>query len=66
MDDGDGSFILEMQARKIAENATQYKGSSPCPACGIVMNPVEALYSKGMCVNCYSQKMADRVKRKMV
>jgi hypothetical protein len=64
--DGDGAEMMEMQARQIAENATRYKGSAPCPACGIIMNPVEALYSKGMCVNCYSQKLADRVKRKMV
>ena len=66
MFDGDGSETMELQARQIAENATRYKGSSPCPACGIVMNQVEALYSKGMCVKCYSQKMSDRVKRKMV
>jgi hypothetical protein len=66
MFDGDGSETMELQARQIAENATRYKGSAPCPSCGIVMNPVEAMYSKGMCVNCYSQKLADRVKRKMV
>jgi hypothetical protein len=66
MDDGDGSFMMEIQARQIAENATRYKGSAPCPACGIVMNPVEALYSKGMCASCYSQKMSKRIKRKMV
>lgn len=66
MFDGDGSEMMELQARKIAENSTLYKGSAPCPACGVVMNPVEALYSKGMCIGCYSQKMADRVKRKMV
>lgn len=66
MDDGDGSFMMEIQARQIAENATRYKGSAPCPACGVVMNPVEALYSKGMCPACYAQKMSNRVKRKMV
>ena len=66
MDDGDGAFIMEIQARKIAENATLYKGSAPCPTCGVILNPVEALYSKGMCQNCYSQKLSDRVKRKMV
>jgi rubrerythrin len=66
MFDGDGMEIMEMQARKIAENATEYKGSSPCPACGVILNPVEAMYSKGMCPLCYAQKMSDRVKRKMV
>ena len=65
MDDG-GGFTLEIQARKIAENATMYKGSAPCPTCGVIMNPVEALYSKGLCAPCYAQKTSDRVKRKMV
>jgi hypothetical protein len=66
MFDGDGAEMMELQAGKIAENATQYKGSHPCPTCGVILNPVEALYSKGMCQKCYSQKMSDRVKRKMV
>ena len=66
MDDGDGSFMMEIQARQIAENATRYKGSHPCPTCGIIMNPVQVLHSKGMCPSCYSQKMSDRIKRKMV
>jgi hypothetical protein len=66
MFDGDGMETMELQARKIAENATQYKGSAPCPTCGVILNPVEALYSKGMCQSCYANKMADRVKRKMV
>lgn len=65
MFDGDGAETMEIQARKIAENQINYKGSAPCPTCGVILNPVEALYSKGMCVTCYSQKMADRVKRKM-
>ena len=66
MDDGDGSFMMEIQARQIAENAAKYKGSAPCLSCGVIMNPVEALHSKGMCPLCYSQKLTDRVKRKMV
>ena len=65
MDDGDGSFTMELQAKQIAQNATRYGGSAPCPTCGVIMNPVQALYSKGMCVNCYSQKMAKRIKGKM-
>ena len=65
MFDGDGAETMEIQARKIAENVMNYKGSAPCPTCGVILNPVEALYSKGMCVKCYSQKMSDRVKRKM-
>jgi len=66
MFDGDGAEMLELQARKIAENATMYKGSHPCATCGVIMNPVAALHSKGMCPSCYAQKMSDRVKRKMV
>ena len=34
MDDGDGMMIMELQAKQIAQNATIYKGSAPCPACG--------------------------------
>jgi hypothetical protein len=33
MFDGDGAETLELQAFKIAENATLYKGSNPCPQC---------------------------------
>ena len=66
MNDGDGAEMMELQARQIAENVMNYKGSAPCPLCGVILNPVEALYSKGMCPACYAQKMSDRVKRKMV
>ena len=31
MDDGDGMLIMELQAKQIAENATRYTGSHPCP-----------------------------------
>ena len=66
MDDGDGAFTLELQAKQIAENAIRYNGSSLCPNCGLVMNPVEALYSKGMCVGCYTQVRNTRAKNGMV
>ena len=65
MDDGVG-FTLEIQAGQLVSNAMNYKGSAPCTMCGLIMNPVEALYSKGTCPSCYSQQRADRVKRKMV
>lgn len=65
MDDG-GGFTLEIQAGQLVSNAMNYKGSAPCTMCGLIMNPVEALYSKGTCPSCYSQQRADRVKRKMV
>jgi predicted RNA-binding Zn-ribbon protein involved in translation (DUF1610 family) len=64
MDDGDGSFTLELQAYKIAQNATMYKGSHPCPQCGIVMNPVEYMYSV-LCPECLDNRRAKRVKGKM-
>lgn len=67
MDDGDGMITMELQAKKIAENATMYKGSHPCPTCGVVMNPVEFLSShKGRCLNCVTQERAQRAKNKMV
>lgn len=66
MFDGDGAETMELQAKQIAENAIRYGGSLPCPSCGVIMNPVEALYSKGNCVKCYSQLQAKRAKNKMV
>jgi hypothetical protein len=67
MDDGDGMITMELQAKKIAENATQYKGSHPCPTCGVIMNPVEFLSSnKGRCFSCVTQERAKRAKNRMV
>jgi hypothetical protein len=66
MDDGDGSFTLELQAYKIAQNATLYKGSAPCPQCGIIMNPTEYMYSKlGICAPCGEVRKSKRIKGKM-
>lgn len=65
MDTDDGSFILEMQAKKIVDNMMSYNGSHPCPQCGVVMNPVQAMYSKGMCPDCFSQHAAKRLKNRM-
>lgn len=65
MDDGDGAFTVELQAGKIAKNIATYGGSSPCPQCGVIMNPVEFMYSKGLCPSCHDNRMADRVKRKL-
>lgn len=66
MFDGDGGETLELQAFQIAKNATLYKGSHPCPSCGVIMNPTEFMYSKGMCASCYQGRMQIRVKNKMV
>ena len=65
MFDGDGSETLELQAYKIAQNATIYRGSAPCPLCGVVVNPTEFMYNKGLCTPCHHDKLAKRVKGKM-
>jgi hypothetical protein len=65
MDDGDGGFTLELQAQQIAKNATLYKGSAPCPQCGVIMNPVEFMMSKGLCPQCREHRMSKRVKGKL-
>lgn len=65
MFDGDGADTLELQAWKIAQNQIEYRGSAPCPTCGVIMNPVEFMYSKGLCAPCYENRMAGRVKRKL-
>jgi len=66
MDDGDGAYTLELQAFKIAQNATLYKGSAPCPTCGVIMNPTEYMYSVlGLCPPCAENKRASRIKGKM-
>jgi hypothetical protein len=44
---------------------TYYNGSKPCIECGLSMNPVEALYSKGTCPNCTRRKQAKLVKGRM-
>jgi hypothetical protein len=62
MDDGNGGFTLELQAHKIAENATLYKGSAPCPTCGIMVNPVEFMYNKGLCNPCSDDRRRSRVR----
>ena len=64
--DGDGGEILEFQAKKIADNATKYNGSAPCPTCGVIMNPVEFLSNKGHCLSCLTQNRTSLAKDKMV
>ena len=65
-DDGDGALIMELQAKQIAQNATQYNGSAPCPTCGVVMNPVEFMSNKGHCLSCVTQQRAKTSKDRMV
>jgi hypothetical protein len=66
MFDGDGGETLELQAFKIAQNATLYRGSAPCPTCGVVMNPTEYMYSKmGICPPCTEKRKQQRIKGKM-
>lgn len=66
MFDGDGAEQLELQAYKIAENATLYRGSHACPTCGVIMDPVQFMYGKGMCASCYDDRLKRRAKGKMV
>jgi hypothetical protein len=65
MDDGDGAYTLELQASQIAKNATFYRGSSPCPQCGVLMDPVQFMYSKGVCPSCHENRMAKRVRNRL-
>jgi hypothetical protein len=65
MFDGDGSETMELQARQIADNATRYNASAPCPTCGVIMNPVEFIQNRGHCYSCLSQKRAARIKSGM-
>jgi hypothetical protein len=65
MFDGDGGETLELQAGKIAQNAIQYAGSRPCPQCGVIMNPVQYMYSKGLCDDCQGARVERRVKGRM-
>jgi hypothetical protein len=67
MFDGDGSETLELQAFKMAQNAILYKGSAPCPQCGVIINPVEYMYSTlgGLCPDCTETRRVKRIQRKM-
>ena len=62
MDDGDGAYTLELQAAQFAKNATMYRGSAPCPQCGVIINPVEFMYNKGLCTPCGDDRKTKRVK----
>jgi hypothetical protein len=62
MDDGDGAFSMEMQARQIADNLTIYNGSSVCPNCAGIINPVEFIQNRGLCQACLTKQQVARVK----
>jgi hypothetical protein len=66
MDDGDGSYTMELQAGKIAANAGLYPATAPCPQCGVIMNPVQYMYSKGLCPSCHDNRMSRRAKNRLV
>jgi len=65
MSNGDGGETLELQAYTVQKNANLGKRNMLCPTCGIIMNPVEFMYSKGLCPPCYEDRMARRVKGKL-
>ena len=64
-DDGDGALTMELQAKKVADNLTLYHGSSSCPTCGMVINPVEFLTNQGHCTGCVTEKRQKRAKELM-
>ena len=64
MFDGDGAETLELQAFTVAKNLAT--GNANCPTCGVIMNPVEFLMSKGLCPPCENNRRTARIKRKMV
>ena len=64
MDTEDGSYPLEMQAKRVVDNMLKYNGAHPCPQCGLIMSPVAAMYSKGLCPECYAQHNAKRLKNR--
>ena len=64
-DDGDGMMTMELQAGKLAENLTLYNGSSPCPTCGMIINPVEFLANQGHCTGCWTAKRQKRARELM-
>jgi hypothetical protein len=65
MDTDGGGYTLELQAGKVAQNIALYHGSSPCPQCGVIMNPVEFMYSNGLCTGCTEKRQAHRVKNRL-
>lgn len=66
MFEGDGAETLELQAYKWVKNAGLGRMTYPCSQCGIIMNPVEYLYSvQGLCAPCAEARRAKRIKGKM-
>jgi hypothetical protein len=66
MDLDGGGYTLDLQAQKIAENAILYRGSAPCPMCGIIMDPVKYMYSRGLCEPCDNDRRTKRLKGRIV
>ena len=63
MNGEDGALTMELQAYKIAQNATKYRGSHPCPMCGVVINPTQYLYTQlGLCPPCGPNRDAKCIK----
>lgn len=57
--------ILYMQAREVYEKNLTYNGSSKCPSCDRIMNPIEFLSNKGLCLQCVTQVKINRARGKM-
>jgi hypothetical protein len=60
---GDGTAFPTPYPKNV--NGTVYNGSKGCEACGILLNPVQALNSD-MCPSCNKRQAVNRVSNKMV
>ena len=66
MFDGDGGETLELQAFRVAQNIAMGNRNMLCTQCGIIMNPVEYMYSiQGLCPPCGNSRREKRIKGKM-
>lgn len=62
----DNDDMMDLQAYTVVKNLMNYNGSKPCPQCGMLMNPVEAINSyEGLCLECTDAKAMRMAKKKM-
>ncbi len=59
-----GAEDVTLQTQKELKE-TIYNGSKSCPACGMVMNPVQSLHSMELCPTCNRRKLSKLVKGRM-
>lgn len=59
-----GAEDVSLETQQALKN-TVYNGSKACPACGILMNPVQSLHSTELCSTCNRRKLSNLVKGRM-